>query len=99
MHVSPLETQFEDSFHRICLEELVHFLEKECEALEVRGRGQGVWEARLWIEEFPGTTWPLVLYRGQAGTATCALLEAWRQTPRSQKGFLNGAQAAGEKAI
>jgi hypothetical protein len=82
---TPLEKQFESSFEALFFEELVRIVERRASALEVRRWGDQQWEARLWVEEFPGTTWPLTLYLAKAGTATAALLAAWKNIPAEFK--------------
>lgn len=79
-----LEPHFDDSFQALCFEELVALVEKEAEGLEVRHRADSLWEATIWIEEFPGTTWPLSLYSARAETAAAALLSAWARTPSAK---------------
>lgn len=85
-----IEPYFDESFQALCFEELVALLEREAEALEVRHRADSLWEATIWIEEFPGTTWPLSLYSARAETAAAALLSAWGRVPPAKRGNKKG---------
>lgn len=76
-----LERHFEPSFEALCFEELAALVERQAELIEVRGRAEDLWEASIWVEQFPGTTWPLARYQARGGTAAAALLAAWKRVP------------------
>jgi hypothetical protein len=90
VRLNRIEPHFDESFQALCFEELVALVEREAEALEVRHRADDLWEATLWIEEFPGTTWPLSLYSARAETAAAALLAAWGRVPSAMRGMKKG---------
>lgn len=85
-----LERHFEPSFEDLCFEALAALVESQADLIEVRRRAEGHWEASVWVEQFPGTTWPLALFQARGSTAATALLAAWKRVPpESRKGPRN----------
>lgn len=83
-YLNSLERHFDESFQALCFEELVRLLEGHADSIEVRRRGgDQPWEARLWVEEYPGTTWPLALYLAEGNSAQAALLGAWAKAKKN----------------
>lgn len=71
-----LETQFEPSFEAVKFEEIVAIVERSAADIEVRRHSDERWLATIWIEKYPGSTWPRAPFTASGATAAEALLLA-----------------------
>jgi len=71
-----LEGQFEDSFEEVKFEEIVALISITATDIEVRRRSNERWMATVWIEKYPGSTWPRAPFTASGETAAEALLLA-----------------------
>ncbi len=71
-----LENVFEPSFQAVQFEEIVALVEKSAADIEVRRHSDERWLATIWIEKYPGSTWPRALFSASGATAAEALLLA-----------------------
>ncbi len=68
-----VETHFERSFEAVNFEEIVALVEKEAADIEVRRHSDERWLATIWIEKYPGSTWPRAPFTASGATAAEAL--------------------------
>jgi|GEM_PF-6297021 len=71
-----LEAHFEPSFETVKFEEIVALIEKNAADIEVRRQENERWLATIWIEKYPGSTWPRAPFSASGATAAEALLLA-----------------------
>lgn len=74
--MNTLEIHFEPSFEAVKFEAVVSLVEKDAADIEVRRHSDERWLATIWIEKYPGSTWPRAPFSASGTTAAEALLLA-----------------------